>query len=268
MENKLIITITINNYLHTIDLQDIVKLPHINQLELLNKLDSLMIDTNKSKYENSQKIITYIESIRSPNYIDRSKITLLALLNFFQKQYVSQTFKAKLNRIPAEIRHALPYTKIDIISKLNNLPHLIGISGIRDTSGNVISRAQPKEFLNGVLYQWIQLQAHETFTLDYEKLEVFPWIHQTLSTPTYIFLKEAINSSETNFDADIIFVRKILYSDKYTLHLVGLKNEHGNTFAFKSQFAISKERFYKFKKMFNIDKAIYDFYKEKKKVPR
>jgi len=93
-------------------------------------------------------------------------------------------------------------------------------------------------------------------------------MHQTLSSPTYILLSNAINSTETNFNADIIFIRRILHSDKYAFHLVGLKNENNDNFAFKSQFAISRNRQYRIKKMFDLEKAVYNFYKEKKKVSR
>jgi hypothetical protein len=102
--------------------------------------------------------------------------------------------------------------------------------------------------------------------LDEEKLEVIPWMHQTLLNPTYILPSSAIKKDGTKFDADLIFIRKILYSQKYAFHLIGLKNEKGSNFAFKSQFAISKDRYYRLKKMFDINNAIFDFYKEK--MPR
>ena len=63
-------------------------------------------------------------------------------------------------------------------------------------------------------------------------------------------------------------MRKIFYSDKYAFHIVGLKNEKNNDFAFKSQFAISKKRYYRIKKMFNLEKAVYDFFKERNNLPR
>lgn len=259
-----IITVSTNNHIQTIDLQTTTELSHTDQLKQINELDKLLININKNKYENSKKIVDYIKSIRSPHYISSFKITLLALMNFFQKTYVTNTFKVNLNKIPTHVREKLDWKSINIISKINNFPHLIGISGLRDDSGKIISRILPKEFLDGVLYQWILLNNHDDFVLDSEKLEVLPWMHQTLSSPTYILLSDAINPTGTNFSADIIFVRRILNSDKYAFHLVGLKNEKDDNFAFKSQFAISKDRQYRIKKMFNLEKAVYDFYKEKK----
>ena len=241
---------------------------HIDRIKSLNEIDELLLNINKCKYEDSKKIIQYLKSIRSPEQISTFKINLLALMDFFQKTYVTNTFKVKLNKIPKYTLEKLPWESVNIISKINNFPHLIGISGLRDNSGKITSRVQPRKFLDGVLYQWILLNNHEDFILDSEKLEVLPWMHQTLSNPTYILLNNAINPTETNFDADIIFIRRILYSDKYAFHLVGLKNEKNNNFAFKSQFAITKERHYRIKKMFDLEKAVYNFYKEKKKVPR
>jgi len=251
-----------------INLENIDTKSHIDKIKLFNDLDEFLISVNKNKYKSSKETVNYIRSIRSPEQITTCKITLLALMDFFQKTYVTNRFEVKLKKIPKHVREKLPWESVNIISKINNFPHLIGISGLRNNSGNIISRAQPREFLDGVLYQWILLNHHDEFILDSEKLKVLPWMHQTLSNPTYILLANAINSTGTNFNADIIFVRRILRSDKYAFHLVGLKNEKNNDFAFKSQFAITKERHYRIKKMFNLDKAIYNFYKEKKKASR
>jgi len=263
-----IITVNTNNKIQIIDFQDSLKSPHTKQLKLINKLDKLLIDINKNKYDNAQKSVKYIKSIRSPEQINICNITLLSLMDFFQKTYVTNRFKVKLDKIPQNIREKLDWESVSIISKINNFPHLVGISGLRDKSGAITSRFQPREFLDGVLYQWVLLNHHDNFRLDSEKLEVLPWMHQTLSSPTYILLSDAINTEGTNFNADIIFIRRILHSDKYAFHLVGLKNEKDNNFTFKSQFAISRDRQYRIKKMFNLEKAVYDFYKEQKKVPR
>jgi len=263
-----LIKLSIDDATQVINLKNIDDQSDIDKIKLFSNMDEFLINVNKYKYKNAKEIVKYIKSIRSPERISTFKITLLALMDFFQKTYVTNTFIVNLNKIPTHIVENLEWKSINIISKINNFPHLVGISGLRDNSGKVISRVQPREFLDGVLYQWILLNNHDDFILDSEKLEVLPWMHQTLSSPTYILLSNAINSEGTNFDADIIFVRRILNSNKYAFHLVGLKNESNDNFAFKSQFAISKDRQYRIKKMFNLEKAVYDFYKEKKKVPR
>nr|MBL0722072.1 hypothetical protein [Sulfurovaceae bacterium] len=163
---------------------------------------------------------------------------------------------------PQYVRFKIGLDTILISSKINNFPHLIGVSGVRNETGELIAKTKPKEFLDGVLYQWILLDAHTNYMIDYEKLEVFSWISQTLSNPTYILPNSAIVKRNTKFDADLIFIRKILYSDKYAFHIIGLKDEDGTNYAFKSQFAITKNRHYRLIKMFDLKKAIYDFYKE------
>ena len=257
--------VVINNT-NTIDFKDIENLPYEEQLKIINNFDMQTVDINKQKYDSSKNTIKRIIATRSPDLLKSSQITLLSLMDFFQKIYVSKTFHLTLSKIPEHIKNKIESDSINIVSKINNFPHLIGISSLRDDSGKVISRAKPQEFLDGVLYQWILLTKHTDFVLDFEKMEVFPWIHQTLRSPTYILLENAINSKETKFHADIIFIRKIHNSDKYSFHLVGLKREKDNTFAFKSQFAISKQRYHRINKMFDLTKAVYDFYKEK--MPR
>jgi len=263
-----LIKFSIDDDTQIINLEKIDTQSDIDKIKLFNNIDESLININKYKYQNAKEIVKYIKSIRSPEQISIFKITLLTLMDFFQKTYVTNTFKVNLSKVPQDIREKLAWTSINIVSKINNFPHLVGVSSLRDNSGKIISRLQPREFLDGVLYQWILLNHHDDFILDSEKLEVLPWMHQTLSSPTYILLSNAINPTGTNFSADIIFVRRILNSNKYAFHLVGLKNEKDNNFAFKSQFAISRDRQYRIKKMFNLEKAVYDFYKEKKKVSR
>jgi hypothetical protein len=85
---------------------------------------------------------------------------------------------------------------------------------------------------------------------------------QTLSNPTYILTKDAINNDKTKYNADLIFIRRVLHSDKYAFHIVGLKNESYNNFTFVSQFAIKTNRYNRINIMFNLKKAIYNFYKK------
>ena len=263
-----IVTINKNDNIKVLDFKDIEKESSIKQIQRFTLMDELLIDINKKRYENAQDIINYIKSIRSPVQINKIEVTLLSLMDFFQKTYVSKTFKVNLSRIPKYILKKLNYSEINIISKINNFPHLIGISGIRDDLGNIISRTRPRKFLDGVLYQWILLNNYDDFKLDFEKLEVIPWMHQTLSNPTYILLDDAIKTEGTKLHADMIFIRRIFNSDKYSFHIVALKNENNDIFTFKSQFAIKKNRYHRINKMFDLKKATYDFYKEKKKVSR
>jgi len=247
-----------------ISLNEMSTKSHLEKVSFFNEIDNLLISVNQCKYNNSKDILQYIKDLRSPEKICMSKVTLLTLMHFFQKIYVTHTFRVNLNKIPDSSLQKLEWESINIISKVNNFPHLVGISGLRDNVGKVLSKVKPREFLDGVLYQYILLNNHDDFLLDYEKLEVLPWIHQTLSSPTYILPSSAILKSGTKFHADIIFVRKIFNSDKYVFHIVGLKHEKDTNFAFTSQFAITRNRHYRLKKMFNLEKAIFDFYKEKK----
>ena len=144
---------------------------------------------------------------------------------------------------------------------------MVGIKGERDFMGKVITKSKPRKFLDGVLYQWLLINNLEDFVLDFEKVETFHWIWQTLLMPTYILPRESINSKNTKFNADLIFVKRILQSPKYSFHIVGLKHESSNKFTLISQFPISKERFNRIRFMFDIKKANYNFYKSNKKAP-
>lgn len=221
-------------------------------------MDNILIHVNKKKYKSAQEIINYIKSIKMPLLIDKSQITLLALLDFFQKEYVLKHYILDLSEL--NIDRNLLEQKIKINSKINNFPHLIGVKVLRDKFGNIISRIKPKEFLDGVFYQWILLSSYEGFTLDFEKLEVFSWLEKTLWNPSYILPKAAINTNKTKFSADLIFIRRILFSSKYSFHIVGLRKEINGNFAFVSQFAIKKSQHHRIKKMFNLKKRIFNFY--------
>jgi hypothetical protein len=259
-----IITVNANGRSEVISLKDIEKQPNAQQTKMFNQMDNLFADINKKKYLNAKDIVNNIRYTKSPYILNTDDITLLALMDFFQKKYVVNTFHVEIGKkISQQEKLKREWRSIDIISKLNNFPHLIGISGIRDKSGEIISRAKPKEFLDGVLYQWILLTYHAGYALDKEKLEVFSWMHQTLLNPTYILLSSAIKTEKTKFRADLIFIRKILFSQKYAFHIIGLKNEKNSNFAFKSQFAVTKNRHYRIEKMFDLKKAIFDYYKEK-----
>jgi len=262
------ITINENNHSQTLNFKDISDLPHINQVERFAQMDKLLININKHKHKNGKDIIEYIKSKRTPNVINIKKITLLALMNYFQKKFVLFSFIVDLKRFSKKVRLELGSSSITITSKINNFPHLIGIRSIRNDKGEIITHVRPQDFLDGVLYQWVLINSHNDYNIDFEKLEVFSWIPQTLSNPTYILPRSAIRPDGTRFDADLIFIRQVTYSDKYAFHIIGLKDEDGNNFAFKSQFAISRGRQYRIKKMFDLEKAIYSFFEEKRKIPR
>jgi len=111
-----IITVNTNNNIQTIDFQDSLKLPYTKQLKLINELDNLLVNINKNKYDNAQKSVKYIKSIRSPEQINIFNITLLSLMDFFQKTYVTNIFKVKLNKIQQNIQEKLGWESINIIS--------------------------------------------------------------------------------------------------------------------------------------------------------
>jgi len=227
-----------------------------NQLTPFNTLDELLQTINKKKYFLNNQILHTIKDTKMPRKLKDEDVTLLALLNYFEKNYVFKPFliDAKRFRIPLLEQSTESAT---IESKINNFPHLIGIRGFRDETGNVISRIHPKTFLDGVLYQWILLSSTKGYEIDYQKIEVFPWIKQTLANPTYIFPAYAIRTEQTNFYADLTFVKRVIHSDTYAFHLVGLKQDKKGRLHFTSQFAISHERYHQLKKIFDIKKGIY-----------
>lgn len=236
-----------------------------NTTEDFKLLDHLLINSNKVKYKNTAELLNSMKHIKIPTNLNIDEITLFTLLNYFQKKYVLKKFILHIEN--SSFQKKIPYIKIDIINKLSNFPHLLGVKGERNSTGQIISKSKPRKFLDGVLYQWILMNNLEDFVLDFEKLETLPWIWQTLVMPTYILPKESIKKENTKFDADLIFVKRVFNSSKYSFHLVGLKNEDGNNFTIVSQFPISKERYHRIESMFDTNKAYYDFYKSNKKAP-
>lgn len=231
----------------------------------IKAIDTLLIDTNKKKHIDSEKIIKLISNTKIPNYIPKDHTTLFALLNYFQKKYVFKKFILEFQ--VDSFQKKSPWNKVVVTNKLNNLPHLLGVKGERDSSGTVISKSKPRKFLDGVLYQWLLMNNLEDFVIDFEKLEVIPWVWQTLVMPTYILPREAIRKENTKFNADLIFIKRVYNSSQYAFHLVGLKLESGNNFTIVSQFPISKQRFNRINYLFDTKKAYYDFYKSDKKAP-
>ena len=240
--------------LFTIDTIKINKQSFLQQFETIGKIDTLLQNYYKIKYNNSQNIITYLKTNKMPKLLRYDNITLFSLFQYFNKVFVYKKFTLYNFSNP-----------IFIVSKPNNFSHLFGIRATRDDEGNIISRIKVKDFLDGVIYQFISLKSCNQYNLDKEKLEVFNWIPSTLNNPTYIFDKFGINSANTKIKADFVFVKQVFNSNKYAYHLVALKNEYDRNYAIISQFGITKERLYRMKKMFFIDKAIYNFFKENKK---
>lgn len=257
------VTVDIGDTSKTYDLKTISRQDNIGKVKFFSSLDKMMATINKKKYHHSKEILSYLKELRAPRLISKESITLISLLNYFQKKYVYKTFTLDLNKYPETVQNEIGYREIEIATKPNNFPHLIGIKGQRDAYGDIIDRENVKEFLDGVLYQWILLNAHDGFDLDYEKLAVLHWIYPTLTNPTYILPQSAIKrNGNTKFDADLIFVKRIHHSQTHAFHIVGLKQEKNSTYAFKSQFAISKEREQRFYAMFEIKKAIFDFFRK------
>lgn len=236
-----------------------------SKLEIINQLDKIFIEINKVKSANSDIIIRNIKSSTIPKQINKYDITLLSLLIYFQKKYVFKNFELYLNF--DSFQKTPLWENINIKNKLSNFPHLIGVKPQRDSEGNIVSKAKPRKFLDGVLHQTILVDFFDDFIIDFEKLEVLSWLWQTLVMPTYILPKSAINKYRTKLNADIVFVKRVFDSDKYAFHIVALKNETGNDFTLVSQFAIKKECFNRINVMFDLKKAYYDFYKSNKKAP-
>ncbi len=254
------VTLDIGDTSKTYDLETIHTKDHNGKIKFFSSLDCMMVSINKRKYESSKEILNYLDSIRIPRVISNEKITLLALFNHFQKKYINKTFIVDFKNYNQTVQNNIGYSSIEIITKPNNFPHLIGIRGKRDDYGDVIDRHNVREFLDGVLYQWILMNAHEGINLDYNKLSVLHWIYNTLTKPAYILPKSAIKrNGRIKFDADLIFVSKIGNSQSHAYHIVGLKQEKDSRYAFKSQFAISKRDEKRFYTTFDTKKAIYDF---------
>lgn len=219
-----------------------------SKLEIINKLDKILKKINKIKCDNSNQIFQSIKSLTIPNKINQDTITLFSLLLYFQKKYVLKTFELNFNF--DSFQKQLPWKNIGIKNKLSNFPHLIGVRGERDLLGKVISKSKPRKFLDGVLHQSILINSFDDFIIDFEKLEVFSWIWQTLVMPTYIINKNEINKNHTKLNADIIFIKRVFNSEKYSFHIVALKQETKNDFTIISQFAIKKECFRRINLMF------------------
>lgn len=230
------------------------------QLLILKNTDNILLEINKEKYKITKNIVKYIETTKIPTFLNINDISLMALLDYFQKKFVKKSFIINLDKY--FISNKLEFNTINIISKINNFPHLLGVNGIRDNNGEVLSKIKPKEFLDGILYQWILINAHNNYKIDYEKLEVLSWLGQTLSNPTYILSNEAINKNNTRFNADLIFIRKVTHSDKYAFHIIGLKQEKNENYTFVSQFPISKKRYHRLKIMFDLSNCLYSFYQK------
>lgn len=246
-----------------VDYENITEETFNNKLTTFNKVDTILRDINKKKSDNLQEIINNIKNSTVPQTLCKDKITLFALLNYFQKKYVFKNFKIYFKNTVLINKLKIDYIKI--VVKLNNFPHLLGVTTKRDTFGNIVCKKNPQKFLDGVLYQWLLLTDLEDFVIDFDKLDSFSWIWQTLIMPTYILPKEAIRKEKTKFDADLIFIKRVFKSSKYSFHLVGLRQEKENNFTIVSQFPIRKERFYKINFMFDLNKAYYKFRKSKVK---
>lgn len=227
-------------------------------VQKLNSHDLSLRSINKERFEYALHILNYIANQKIPNKLDKKLITLFALYDYFQQQYVLKP-NTLYPDVMEKILHHVPWKTINIVSKTSNFPHLIGISTYTNDTILIPRKEKIKTFLNGVLYQWILIEANENFDIDFSKIEVFPWIKQTLSNPTYILPRAAIREDATKISADLFFIKNIFCSDKYCFHLVALKNESNNNFTIVSQFAIEKTRFYRLKKMFDLSKAIYTY---------
>jgi hypothetical protein len=237
--------------------------PHL-QNQSLKLLDSSLVGINKLKYAHSKEIIEYTRSLHIPRSIDKKAVTLFALLNYFQKKYVFKHFMLHFD--DESFQKKLPWENVELSVKLNNLPHLLGIRGERGLDGKVC-RTKPRKFLDGVLFQWVLMEALGEFVVDFEKLSVIPWMWQTMVMPTYILPKEAIRRQNSKLNADLIFIKRVLDSREYAYHVVCLKQEDADSFTFVSQFPITTQRAARVYEMFDLRKAYYDFYKSKKKTP-
>ena len=140
--------------------------------DVLKELDVAFVPTSKLKYKENKSVINSLKNLRIPQIIEDDRITLLALSDYFQKKYVYKQFNLHIQH--DSFQDKLPWDIIKLSIKANNFPHLLGIKSERDIHGNILSRTRPKEFLDGVFYQWILINNLDGVVLDDEKLETLP----------------------------------------------------------------------------------------------
>jgi hypothetical protein len=225
---------------------------------LFKDIDRYMLDINKLEYNHTKDILQYIKNTKMPILIKKENITLLALIDYFNQSFIAKRFIINMGKYTQLNNTA----KIFIDAKLNNFPHLVGISTFKVMKNNTISKKIPKTFLDGVLYRWILIDDHKYYDIDFEKVEVFSWIKQTLVNPTYILSQDSIRKENTKFNADIIFIKRIIGSSKFVFHIVGIKRQKLDEYTFVSQFAIRKDRYKGIESMFDLTKAFYTFNKK------
>lgn len=222
---------------------------------------------NELKKAKDMLVKQYIYETKAPKTLELHLLNYKALLFYFKDSFIkrsmslkfehyasndfSQTQKDKKNNLVNYFCNG----EINIKLNHNNFPHLIGIRKPVDVNGNIVSHNFIEDFLDDIFYETKVLEDYQAHRGDVNKIKTFSWIYATLRNPTMILEKDAIKEDYSNFESDLIFVRKLFGSSEYAYHLVGISRQDQCNFFIKSQFPIKTERV--FNKKFNQRKKIY-----------
>jgi len=201
----------------------------------LDKLSIPRAKINELKKAKDQIVKQYIYATKAPFALDLTLLNYKALLFYFKDSFLKRSLVLK------ESHYSNDLTKIDSLRQPNfsnffaitgeltiklthnNFPHLIGIRKPVDSHGNVINHNYIDEFLDDIFYETKVLEDYRSHRGDEHKIKTFSWIYATLQNPWVVFESDAIKTNRSNFDSDLVFVRKIYGSHEYKYHIVGLK---------------------------------------------
>lgn len=214
----------------------------------------------------------YIYETKAPKTLELSLLNYKALLFYFKDSFIKRSLILKFNHYSSNDFSQIQQEKknnlvnyfcngeINIKLNHNNFPHLIGIRKPLDDNGNIINHNFIEDFLDDIFYETKVLEDYKAHRGDENKIKTFSWIYATLRNPTMILEHDAIKEDHSNFESDLIFVRKLFGSTEYAYHLVGISRQDQCNYFIKSQFPIKTERV--FNKKFNKRKKIYQWLRE------
>jgi hypothetical protein len=256
----------INIDLDSFEHKQIIKDENIENLiihydEFLDKLSIPRAKINELKKAKDKIVKEYIYETKAPKTLDINLLNYKALLFYFKDSFMKKTLTLKYEHYKNDISKLQPSKKeslkiyfiedkVSIKLLHNNFPHLIGIK----KPSNTINHNYIDEFLDDIFYETKLLEDYQSHKGDINKIKTFSWIYTTLRNPTYIVENDAIKKEKSNFESDLVFIRKIFHNDSYDFHIVGLsKIEHQN-YVIKSQFPIKENELYK---KINLKKKIF-----------
>ncbi len=192
----------------------------------------------------------YIYETKAPKTLELSLLNYKALLFYFKDSFIKRSLILKFNHYASN-----DFSQIQQ-EKKNNLVNYFCNGEINiKLNHNFI-----EDFLDDIFYETKVLEDYKAHRGDENKIKTFSWIYATLRNPTMILEHDAIKEDHSNFESDLIFVRKLFGSTEYAYHLVGISRQDKCNFFIKSQFPIKTERV--FNKKFNKRKKIYQWLRE------